>query len=76
MAGLPHQRPSTKRCNPVEQRLAGLHIRDDRGAGCLFQHDFGKQADQLIAPDDPPLAVDHADPVAIAIESHSEIELL
>src|SRR3546814_4491349 len=39
-------------------------------------HQFGENAQQLVAPDYPPLAVHHADPVPVSVESHSEIELL
>src|SRR5690606_22120991 len=31
---------------------------------------------QLIAPDDPPLAIDRTDPIAIAVEGDTEIEVL
>ena len=31
--------------------------------------------EQLVAPDDPALAVDRADPVAVAVEGDAEIEL-
>src|SRR3546814_5378857 len=56
--------------------LAGLDVADDRRARFLFQHRFGKDREQLVAPDDPALAVDRADPVAVAIEGDAEIELL
>ena len=76
MAGLPHQgRPAQFR-HPVEERAARLHIGDDRRTGAVFEHIFGIDHQELIAPDHPARAVDRADPVAIAVKSHAEVEVL
>jgi hypothetical protein len=40
------------------------------------QQVLGVDHQQLVAPDDAALAVDRADPVAVAVEGHSEIEAL
>ena len=74
--GLPHQRLAAQFGDPFEQRAAGLNIRDNRGPGDHPQQILGIDHQQLVAPHDPPGAVDRADPVAVAIESHSEIEVL
>ena len=62
--------------NAVEQRLARLHVGDDRRAGQLLKHRLGEDHQQLVAPDHAALAVDRADPVAVAVESDPEVELL
>ena len=76
VAGLPHHRVAAQFAHAVEQRLAGLHIGDDRRTGQLAQHRLGQDRQELIAPDDAALAVDRADPVAVAVERQPEIELL
>ena len=74
--GLPHQRRAAEFGDAVVQRLAGLHVGDDRRAGQFLEHRFGQNGQNLVAPDHAALAVDRADPVAVAVESQSEIELL
>ncbi len=64
------------RCDMVEQRTAGLHIGDDRGALAPREQVFGEHHQQLVAPDDPAFAVDRTDTVAVPVESHPEIERL
>src|SRR3546814_14729375 len=59
----------------VEQRLARLHIGDDRRARPVLQHRGGIDLQKLVAPDYPALAVDRADPIAVSIESDAEIEI-
>jgi len=76
MAGLPHQRLAAACGDMIEQRAAGLHIGDNRRPGVVPEHILGVDHQQLVTPDHAALAIDRADPVAIAIESHSEIELL
>ena len=44
--------------------------------GTLAQHRLGEDGEQLVAPDHPALAVDRADPVAVAVEGDAEIEPL
>ncbi len=73
MAGLVHDRAAAEPRDLVEQRLAGLDVGDDRLARMAGQ-DLGRQdLQQLIAEQDPALAIDHADPVAIAIEGDAEL---
>ena len=74
--GLPHNRLAAEFGDAFEQRAAGLHIGDDRGSGDHSQQILGVDHQQLVAPHDPPGAIDRADPVAIAVECDSEIELL
>ncbi len=76
MARLPHQRLPAIRRNAVEQRAAGLNVGDDRHARAGFEQVLGIDHQQLVTPDDPPLAVDRADPIAVTVKSHSEIEVL
>ena len=76
VAGLPHQRRAAERRNSVEQHLRRLHIGDDRRAGEFVEHRFGQNGENLVAPDHPALPVDRADPVTVAVEGQSEIELL
>ncbi len=76
MAGLPHQRLPAQLGDAVVQRLAGLHVGNDRRAGILAQHRFSQNGQKLIAPDHPALPVDRPDAVAIAVEGQSEIEVL
>ena len=71
----PHQGFTAQFGYPVVERLAGLHIRDNGGTGKFFQHRLSEDGKQLIAPDNPALAVDRSDPVAVTVESHAEIEL-
>ena len=44
--------------------------------GTSLQHRLGEDREQLVAPDHPALAVDRADPVAVAVEGDAEIEAL
>ena len=44
--------------------------------GVAAQHVAREDQQQLVAPDDPALAVDRADPVAVAVEGDAEIEPL
>jgi hypothetical protein len=76
VAGLPHQRGAAQFGDAVEQRLARLHIGDDGGAGLGPQHRFGEDAEQLVAPDDAALAVDRAEPIAVAVKGETEVEVL
>ena len=76
VAGLPHQRLAAELGDPVEQRLARLHVGDDGRARLLLEHRLGEDREQLVAPDHAALAVDRANPVAVAVERDSEVELL
>ena len=76
MAGLPHNRSAAFILHQIKQRPAGLHIGDNRGAGHAGEQVLGIDHQQLIAPNDPAFTVDCANPVAIPVESHSEIEVL
>src|SRR3546814_23944 len=75
LSGLPQQWLTAQFFDSIEKRLARLNVGDDRGPRHFFQHRFGEDGEELIAPDDASLAVDCADAVAIAIESEAEIEL-
>ena len=74
--GLPHQGRAAHRGDAVEQDLARLDVGDDGRARLLLQHRPGEDHQQLVAPDHPALAVDRADPVAVAVEGDPEVELL
>ena len=76
MARLPHARRAAEFANPVIEHLAGLNVGDDRCAGHRGQHRHRKYAQDLIAPDDPTCAIDRTQPVAVAVECQSEIELV
>ena len=76
VAGLPHQRLAAELGDAVEQRLARLHVGDDRRAGQLLEHRLGEDHQHLVAPDHAALAVDRADAVAVAVEGDAEVELL
>ena len=76
VAGLPHQRLAAELGDAVVQHLRRLHVGDDRRAGLLAQHGYRQNGQKLIAPDHAALAVDRADAVAVAVESHSEIEVV
>ena len=76
MAGLPHQRIAPAPRHMIEQGAARLYIGDDRGALPVFQSVLRIDHQQLIAPNHPAFTIDRADPVAVAVESHSEIEVL
>ena len=68
MTGLP---PS--RADLVVQRLARLDVGDDRRARVALQHLGREDLHQLVAAHDPALAVDHADPIAIAVERDADL---
>ena len=44
--------------------------------GSSFEHRPGEDDQQLVAPDHAALAVDRADPVAVAVEGDAEVEAL
>ena len=71
---LPHHRSAAEFGDPVEQRLAGFDVGDDRRAGPLTQQRFGEQRQDLVAPHGSPAPVDRADPVAVAVERDPEVE--
>ena len=73
VAGLPHQGLAAEPGDLVEEGLAGLDVGDDRGARVARQHVGGQDLQDLVAEDDPALAVDHADPVAVAVEADAEL---
>ena len=73
MAGLPHQRVATQLGDLVEQRLAGLHVGDDRGAGVVLQHVGGVDRHELVAPHHAAQMVDGADAVAVAVEADADV---
>ena len=64
------------RGNMIEQRAAGLDIGNDRRPLAAREKVFRIDHQQLVAPDHAAFPVDRADPVAIAIESHAEVERL
>ncbi len=68
VADLPHDGPAAEARDLVEQRLAALHLADEGGARLPRQDLAREQHDQLIAPEDSPLAVDGADPIGVAVE--------
>ena len=41
--------------------------------GCRFRMSRAEQHDQLIAPEDSPLAVDGADPIGVAVERDAHL---
>ena len=59
-------------CNSPEH-LAGLDVGDDGGTGMGLQNVAGEQQHQLIAPQHPPLPVDRADAVAVAVEGDAQV---
>src|SRR5262249_50441408 len=71
---LPHQRLAAEVGDAIEQRLAGLDVGNDRRTGMFVQHRSGEQHHQLVAPDDPPLAINRTNTVAVAVEGDAEIE--
>src|SRR3546814_4529484 len=75
VAGLPHQRMAAQFGDAVEQRLARLHIGDDRRARPVLQHRGGIDLQKLVAPDYPALAVDRADPIAVSRSEEHTSEL-
>ena len=76
MAGAPHQRHAAGPGNLVIERLAGLHIGDDRRPRPFGKHGARQHDHQLVTPQDAALPVDHADPVAIAIQRDAEVGLV
>ncbi len=44
--------------------------------GSSFSTGSARMRQELVAPDHPALAVDRADPVAVAVEGEAEVELL
>ena len=73
MPGLPHDRLPAEARDLVEQRLARLDVGDDRRARMARQHLGREDLHQLVAEHDPALAVDHADPIAIAVEGDADL---
>ena len=73
VAGLPHHRLAAEPRDLVEQRLARLDVGEDRAARLPGEHLGGEDLHQLIAEQDAALAVDHADPIAVAIEGDAEL---
>ena len=76
VAGLPHQRLAAVAFDMIEQRAAGLHIRNNRRACAALQQILRVDHQQLVAPDHAAFTVDRADPVSVTIESDAEIEIL
>ena len=74
--GFPHQWFAAEFGHAVIERLRRFHIGNNRGTGQRFQHRFGKDAQNLVAPDNAAHAIDRTDPVAVTVESQSEIELV
>ena len=74
MPRLPHQRLAATSRHVVVERAARLHVGDDGRALTGLQQVLCVNHQELIAPDDPPFAIDSADPVTIAVESNSEVE--
>ncbi len=76
VAGFPHQRRAAQLADAIKQRLAGLHIGNDRRAGQGGQHRLRQYGHQLIAPHHAAQPIDSADPVRIAIKGHAKITAL
>ena len=76
MPGVPHQRLATHRGDTVEKRLAGLDVGNDGCARPFLQNVLGKQKHHLVAPEDAAFAVDHAQAVAVAVESKAQVAAL
>ena len=73
MAGAPHQRLPAPLADPRCQVAGALHVVDDGGAGILLQH-VGRIEHQLpVGEDHLTAARDHAQPVAVPIESQADI---
>ena len=76
MAGLPHQGLAAHARDLVEEHPARLDVGDDRRPR-LFLQDFpGQDHQKLIPPQHPALAVDDADPVAVAVKGDAEVAAL
>ena len=77
VAGLPHQRLAAELGNAVEQRLARLHVGDDRRAGLLASRTGSARIISSWSPQiTRPIAVHRADPVSVTVEGNPEVELL
>ena len=76
MARPPHQRLAAGRRDGVEENLARLYIRDDRGARMIEKHRTRQQHQQLIRPENFAFPIDNADPVAIAVQRNAEVRPL
>ena len=76
MASFPDVGLSAQRRDAIDHGPTGLHIDNNLRAGMGFEQILREQAEQLVARDGAAQPVDHADPVAVTIESHTEIELL
>ena len=57
----------------VEKHPGRLDVGNDGGAGKLFEQIFRQQDQHLVTPEDVPLAVHHAQTVAVPVESQTEI---
>src|SRR3546814_6650972 len=55
VTGLPHQWLTAQFFDSIEKRLARLNVGDDRGPRHFFQHRFGEDGEEMIAPDDASL---------------------
>ena len=73
MPGLPHDRLAAEARDLVVQRLARLDVGDDRRARDGAAAPRREDLQQLVAAHDPALAVDHADPIAIAVERDADL---
>ena len=76
MSGAPHQRPAAEPRDLVEENLARLDIGDDGAPRMGGEHVGGEQDHELVAPQNPPPSVHHADAVAVAIERDAEVATL
>ena len=75
MAGAPHQRLPTPCTDPRRQVAGALHVVDDGGARVLLQH-VGRVEHQLpVGEDHLAVARDHAQPVAVPIESQADVRM-
>ncbi len=73
VAGLPHEGLAAEPGHLVEQHLARLDVRDDRGAGVPAEQVGRQDLEDLVAVDDPSPAVDDADAVTIAVEGDTDL---
>jgi hypothetical protein len=76
VAGLPHDGLAAEFGHAVEQRLARLHVGNDRGARDIAQDGLREDRKELVTPDHAALAIHGADAIGVSVERHAEIEAL
>jgi len=76
MARPPHERRATGLLHLVEQNLAGLHVGDDGATRMVLEHITREQHEDLVAPENLALVIDHADTIRVTVEGDAQIGLV